>query len=71
MAIQFCKIQETSFRKIVVIDELPVKINALFSVTPCIFKSFKNQSVCRTGFRNRNFIFYDCGIITIYRVSQN
>jgi hypothetical protein len=39
MAIEFCKFQETLFRNIVAIDEyyiLPVKINALFSVTPCI-----------------------------------
>jgi hypothetical protein len=42
MTIQNCKFQETLFRK-VVIDEyllLPVKINALFSVTPCILEMF-------------------------------
>jgi hypothetical protein len=39
MAIEFCKLQETLFRKVVVIHKyvvLPVKMNALFSVTPCM-----------------------------------
>jgi hypothetical protein len=42
MAIQFCKFQETLFRKIVVIDEYYYQLKQMqsFSVTPSIISIF-------------------------------